>query len=159
MPLGESDSSKITHVMSNLTDVSEHAATHYGRTEVEWEELTSVGLRFLIEQAELQRTTTYTELNTVLGQRTDARTFDFDDESERVAMGELLFRIVERDRPASSHMISALVIYLNENDAGRGFYTLAQEYGILSKDASADDKLVFWSSEVAQLHDHYRRRR
>jgi len=128
----------------------------YGRSDDDWEELTAEGLRFLVEQARMGRTTTYTELNTVLRQRTRARTFDFDLESERAAMGELLYRIVERERPASGHMISALVIYLNENDAGSGFYKLATEYGLLPKRATANQKLAFWSSEVAQVHAHYR---
>jgi hypothetical protein len=132
---------------------------HYGRTDAEWEELTTEGLRFLIEQAQMGRTTTYTELNAVIRQRTNVRPFDFDHESERAAMGHLLWRIVERDRPVSGHMISSLVIYLNENDAGTGFYKLAQEYGILAKDASADAKLAFWSGEVASLHELHRRRR
>lgn len=121
--------------------------------------MTTEGLRFLIEQARMDRTTTYTELNTVLGQRTTARTFDFDQESERAAMGELLYRIVEQDRPASNRMISALVIYLNENDAGSGFYRLAQRYGLLDNAAKPDDKLAFWAREVAAIHEHYPRRR
>ena len=130
--------------------------TRYGRTEGEWDSLTAEGLRFLVEQARMGRTTTYTELNTVLRQRTNLRTFDFDLESERAAIGELLYRIVERERPTSGHMISALVIYLNENDAGSGFYKLASEYGMLSGHASADEKLVFWTAEVAAIHSFYR---
>jgi hypothetical protein len=42
-------------------------------------------------------------------------------------MGHLLYLIVERSRPATRRMISALVTYLGANDAGTGFYVLAQE--------------------------------
>jgi hypothetical protein len=133
--------------------VSSHL--HYGRTEADWNELTDAGLQFLVEQARLGRMTTYTEFNAVLRRRTSSRTFDFDLESERAAMGHLLYLIVERERSVSGHMISALVVYLNENDAGTGFYKLAQEYGLLAKDASEDEKLAFWSNEVKQLHAHY----
>ena len=75
--------------------------------------------------------TTYTELNTVLRQRTSVRTFDFDLDSERAAMGELLGEIVQLERPNfEGHMISAIVIYLNENDAGGGFYALAEQHAL-----------------------------
>jgi hypothetical protein len=101
------------------------------------------------------RLTSYTELNTVLNRRTGLRPFDFDLDSERAAMGELLGRIVERERPESGHMISALVIYLGENDAGPGFYRIAQEYGMLPTNAGAEARLAFWSGEVSAIHHHY----
>jgi hypothetical protein len=103
--------------------------------------------------------TSYTELNTVLGQRTSARVFDFDLDSERAAIGELLGEIVELERPACGHMISAIVIYLNENDAGKGFYNLAELNGDLPKGSSRNQRLAFWSKEVAEVHKHYRSRR
>jgi hypothetical protein len=36
-------------------------------------------------------------------------------------MGHLLYLIVERNRPSTGLMISALVTYLGANDAGTGF--------------------------------------
>lgn len=133
--------------------------SQYGRSEAEWDELTEVGRRFLVERARMGRTTTYTEVNQVLVQRTDLSGFDFDHESERAAVGHLLYRIVGAERPESGHMISAIVIYLNENDAGPGYYSYAEQLGLLPPPASADERLAFWSSEVAAVHDHYRDRR
>src|SRR6201995_3746899 len=121
----------------------------YGRTEAEWERLTDAGLKFLVEQARMERTTTYTELDIVLHGRTRLRRFDFALDLDRAAMGHLLGLIVDRERPESGHMISSIVIYLGENDTGPGFYKLAQEYGLLPWGASADEKLAFWSGEVA----------
>ena len=66
-------------------------------------------------------------------------------------MGELLYRIVERDRPASGVMLSAIVKYLNENDAGSGFYSLAESYGELAKGASKARRDAFWTAEVGRL--------
>lgn len=132
-----------------------NAPTHFGRSEADWEKLTTEGMTLLVEQAKMQRTTTYTELNAVLGRRTHLRMFDFDQDSERAAVGHLLWLIIERERPISGHMISALVIYLNENDAGSGFYKLAQDYGVLAKDASQKAKEEFWLGEIKQLHARY----
>ena len=67
----------------------------------------------------MRRLTSYTQLNTVLNARTGLRPFDFNLDGERAAMGQLLGRIVERERPKSGHMIWALVIDLGENDAAR----------------------------------------
>jgi hypothetical protein len=101
-----------------VTFVATHGADAlYGRSETEWDELTSEGLRFLVDQARLQRTTTYTELDTVLSRRTAVCPFDFDLDSERAAMGQLLYRIVEAERAASGTMISTIVIYLNKAGA------------------------------------------
>jgi hypothetical protein len=62
--------------------------------------------------------TSYTELNATLQRRTGLAGFGFGRADERAAMGHLLYLIVERNRPATNLMISALVTYLDANDAG-----------------------------------------
>jgi len=91
-----------------------------------------------------------------LGERREDA-FDFERADERAAMGELLGLIVERNRPETGLMISALVHYLGENDAGPGFYVFAQDLGLLAKNASQDDKLTFWVEQVSALHRYYAR--
>ncbi|MEU9441516.1 hypothetical protein AB0D42_11475 [Streptomyces sp. NPDC048304] len=110
-------------------------------------------MKFLIERAQLRKVTTYTEMNSVLARRTGLPGFDFEQADERAAMGHLLGLIVERDYPASGLMISALVHYLGANDAGPGFYTLAQQLGLLPKGSSATAKLQFWIGQVNSLHE------
>jgi hypothetical protein len=72
-------------------------------------------------------------------------------------MGELLGTITDLERPSSGHMISAIVIYLNENDAGSGFYKLAELNGDLPEGSTKDRRLSFWANEVKAIHDDYRR--
>jgi len=62
----------------------------YGREDADWDALITAGRRFLEERAKLQKTTSYTELNTVLHQRTRLRSFDFSRNDERAAMGHLV---------------------------------------------------------------------
>jgi hypothetical protein len=112
-------------------------------------------LAFLIERARLERDTSYTEMNTILASRTGLRPFDFDLESERAAMGHLLGLITRRDRRSTDVMISALVLYLNENDAGPGFYSLAVDLGLLTRTARKSEKWDFWVKQVAAVHRHY----
>jgi hypothetical protein len=56
-------------------------------------------------------------------------------------------------------MLSALAIYLNENDAGSGFYTLATSLGLLRPGASRDEKTAFWIGQVNGLFTHYANRK
>jgi len=100
--------------------------SRYGRSTAEWDALEAAGWEFLVSQARLQRTTSYTEMNTVLARRTGIRGFDFNLDGERHAMGELLGQLSERSFGEASLLISVLVQYLSANDAGPGFYQLAQ---------------------------------
>lgn len=131
------------------------AMTGYGRDDHDWERLTEAGLAFLIERARLEKMTTYTELNATLCRRTGLREFDFEQDSERAAVGHLLGLIVDRNRPTTGLMISALVQYLNANDAGPGFYALAVEYGLLPRRPSALAKQEFWVGQVKALYALY----
>ena len=129
----------------------------YGRTREEWARLVDGGSRFLIERARLERPTSYTELNSVLARRTGIREFDFERADERAAMGHLLGLIVERNMPESRLMLSAIVNYLGENDAGPGFYAFAQELGLLSKRATAAEKWEFWAEQSSAVFAYYKR--
>jgi hypothetical protein len=94
------------------------AISLFGRDGLAWDEMATAGEAFLIERARLGRVTSYTELNATLIRRTCLPGFDFSRQDERAAMGHLLGLIVERNRPSSRLMISALVTYLDSNDAG-----------------------------------------
>jgi hypothetical protein len=59
------------------------------------------------------------------------REFDFELDGKRYAMGELLGRLSERSFAQAGVLISVLVQYLNANDAGPGFYELAQRKKLL----------------------------
>jgi hypothetical protein len=127
----------------------------FGRDALAWDEMAATGEAFLVERARLARLTSYTELNVTLMRRTGLPGFDFSRQDERAAMGHLLGLIVERNRPATGLMISALVTYLDANDAGPGFYALAQQLGDLARGASASAKFDFWVSQVKALHQRY----
>ena len=129
----------------------------YGRDEATWNQLTEAGLAFLVERARLKKTTSYTELNTTLERRTGLPGFDFTRADERAGMGHLLYLIVMRSWPETKLMVSALVLYLNSNDPGTGFYSLAQELELLPVKASAQKKEEFWVAQVKALQDHYSR--
>jgi hypothetical protein len=128
----------------------------YGRDDLDWDQLAQAGLEFLVERARLRKLTSYTELNATLVRRTGLPGFDFGRADERAAMGHLLYLIVELNRPETGLMLSALVSYLDANDAGGGFYTYAQDLGLLPRKASAQQKLELWAGQVKGLHEYAR---
>ena len=99
----------------------------------------------------------YAKANAVLGQRTGHRRFDFDQESERAAMGHLLGRISEREFRRAGVLISAIINYLDANDAGLGFYKLAQDKGLLLRGQSRARQWEFWATHVGEVFAAYRR--
>ena len=102
-----------------MTDRMGAGTMRFGRDESDWDVLATAGEEFLIERARLGRCTSYTELNAALDRRTGLRSFDFESQAERAAIGHLLGLIVrERNRPSTGLMISALVLYIDGNDAG-----------------------------------------
>lgn len=129
----------------------------FGRDDETWDELTDAALEFLVERAKLQNFTTYTELNAVLVRRTGKPGFDFARDDERAAMGHLLGRVVDRNYPTTGFMITALVHYLNANDAGAGFYQLAMDMGLLQRGASAKAKEELWITQINGIYHHYKK--
>jgi hypothetical protein len=127
----------------------------WGRSEPEWEELVDETFTFLAEQARLRRLTTYTELNAVLANRTGHQAFDLGSDRDRAAMGALLGEVAVAHLPEVGALLSSLVIYLNENDAGPGFYRLAADLELLPDHSSADSRTAFWSRQVQAVHDHF----
>lgn len=128
----------------------------YGRTEVEWAALEAAGWDFMIGRArQPYPVTTYTEMNAVLAHRTGQPPWNFDLQADRAAMGVLLGRLTDRsfaetqDRPGDGLMISALCMYLDQNDVGQGFFGKAVELRLIpSEHMSKDAKDAFWIRQM-----------
>jgi hypothetical protein len=137
---------------------SNHNNDHqFGRPHSEWDALLPQGHRFLVERARLSRHTSYTEMNDVVTSRAHVRRFDFSHEIDRAGMGYLLGLIVAKTFPELEFMLSALVIYLNDNDAGDGFYKLASEMGLLRATASKAQREAFWVAQLNAAYSHFGR--
>ena len=134
-------------------------SARYGRTEHEWQELEQAGWDFLKTKAAERRgdathdpTVSYSDANEELAARTGQRAFDFGQQAGRAAMGYLLGRISRnRSWPVSQLLISALVRYHAEADAGPGFFNLAREVGLIHSSISDLERLEFWLRHVRQV--------
>lgn len=125
----------------------------YGRTEYEWDALMRAGWTFLLDQARNGELTTYGELNTVLAEQTGQPPWDFSTGLGRAAMGELLGRLSDKSFAESGLMISALCKFLNENDAGSGFYGKAAQLGLISDKMPRQAKWEFWVTHVTKVQE------
>ena len=127
----------------------------YGRDEDEWATLTDEAKDFLIDCARRRGLTTYSDLNRELVERTGFAAFDFSQPADRAAMGHLLGRVVESASQETGLMLSALVTYIDANDAGPGFYSLAADLGLLPRKATKTQQETFWTGQVSKIYDHY----
>ncbi|HVR11472.1 MAG TPA: hypothetical protein VMW75_25735, partial [Thermoanaerobaculia bacterium] len=57
--------------------------------------------------------------------------------------------------PVSQLLISALVRYQNEADAGPGFFNLALEVGLIHGPPSGLERLEFWLRHIRQVQAHH----
>ncbi|WP_051545793.1 hypothetical protein [Mycobacterium asiaticum] len=96
----------------------------FGRTEEDWEELLAQATDFLKEQARLGRLTSYSEVNWAIARRSGLPAFDFALERDRDAMGAILGDISQENLTECGAMLSSIVVYIDRNDAGGGFYKL-----------------------------------
>jgi hypothetical protein len=145
---------RATVVIDAVQEVNEM----FGRSDDEWDAMVNDATAFLRDQARLRRITSYSEVNSALARRGHVP-FDFSLDKDRNAVGALLGEIVRRTVEDTGVMLSAIVAYIDRNDAGPGFYALAVQLGLLANTATADDKLVFWSSQVGKVHERYARPR
>ncbi|GAA3620257.1 hypothetical protein GCM10022199_25900 [Marihabitans asiaticum] len=127
----------------------------WGREESEWQELVDTTAEFLADQARLGRLTSYTEVNAVLHRRTGLRPFDFGQDGERAALGDLLGEVATAKLPEVGALVSSIVVYLGQNDAGPGFFSLATFLDLLTPKPTADQKLAFWTNQVKKTHEYY----
>lgn len=78
------------------------------------------------------------------------------EQAERGAMGFLRGRIVQETYPVVGSKMSALVIYLDANDGGPGFYQLAQDMGLLQQGVSKQAREALWIQLARGIFDHFR---
>lgn len=130
----------------------------HGRSTEQWEELIAVTADFLKTVAKNKQRTTYTDINREIETETSQPSFNFASAEDRNAMGDLLGDIVMRtydEHPGHKLMLSALVVYAQENRPGIGFYNLAVYLGLLAAGATELEKEKFWYDQINNVHSAY----
>lgn len=135
-------------------------------TSEEWEQLITVGHSYLVECTINQNLTTFEQLIDIVrfhtGLSLDALSDDDDEQastdtsanSEGLcrSVASLLGDIVRRDRlDHPERIISALVIPQRASTAGRSFFKLAQQLGLLQSTASHECQHRFWGEQIRLL--------
>ncbi len=52
-------------------------------------------------------------------------------------------------------ILSAVLLSAELGQPGAGFFSYAQEIGLLPKKARADDKLMFWAGHLKKVYEVY----
>lgn len=67
-------------------------------------------------------------------------------------VGQVLGEVTREEREQGRPMLSAVAVSQTNNRPGSGFYGLAETYGLISPDASADEKRAFWEAERERVY-------
>jgi hypothetical protein len=99
----------------------------------------------LIEAAEQRQPMTYGQIADIMGLPPQGS------HTGRM-LGVMLWIITERERECGRPMLSAAAVSSTNQMPGRGFYALAEQYGLLAPDASTEEKRAFWRAELDRLY-------
>lgn len=89
--------------------------------------------------------TRYSEVAPLVG-------LDMTNPEHRDRMSGLLDQISRHEHQLGRPLLSAVVIHMDDNIPGNGFFTLAQELGLFR----GRDRFLFFVEELRRVHDHWR---
>ena len=72
-------------------------------------------------------------------------------EEDRREMSKLLGEISRHEHEQGSPLLSAVVIHLEDNMPGNGFFTLATELNLFRD----GDRFMYFINELRRVHDHW----
>ncbi len=105
---------------------------------------------FLVNAAEQKQVVTYGELANIMGlPPTGNHTGNM--------VGILLGLITESEHDGNRPMLSAVAVSSTHQMPGTGFYGLAEQYGLLSSDASTEEKRTFWRTQRDLVYEEWSR--
>jgi hypothetical protein len=123
--------------------------TRFGRTLEQWQRAVDAGVMILKGVARDRNVITYSAF---CYRVYDYTGIEFD--PGEFALPHLLGDIFDAGRADGGICLTALVVFQGKADSGHGFYSLAVKRGLISKDATEQDKLRFHTDQV---HAAYRR--
>ena len=78
---------------------------------------------------------------------------DMENPDHRKQIGEILGAISEREFKKGRPLLSAVVVHLDNNRPGKGFFNLAEELGIYD----GTDDLAFHIQELDKVHKYWKK--
>ena len=105
----------------------------------------------LKEIARAKTTTNYSEIAPLAN-------LDMASQDHRERMRLLLYEINRYEHEMGHPLLSAVVIYLDGNSPGHGFFTCARELGVYKGRRSPADEITFWVSELKRVYNFWAKR-
>jgi hypothetical protein len=98
----------------------------------------------LLEIARAGEVTRYSDVAPLVG-------LDMSRDNDRARMGELLDEISSFEFGGGRPLLSAVVIRIDTNIPGPGFFVLATQTGLFQ----GGDRTVFWVRELTRVHEYW----
>jgi len=143
--------------MADTHDRARVDPTRYGYTQAQWDAAVDAGVRILKDVAGLgprDGTISYTDLCERIFAVTDVRVVPGE-----FALPELLGDMSRVTLETDDCAITALVVYKDSEDAGRGLYALAVHEGLLPKNPSDSQKDEFRIDQMNRAYELWPRQR
>lgn len=103
----------------------------------------------LVRLAQNNLLAAYSEVAPLIG-------LSMDSEEDRNEIARLLGEIAVHEHEAGRPMLTALVVHKgNDNNPGEGFFSIAHDLGLYSGSRDPMDRLIFWSNQVTEVHNHW----
>jgi hypothetical protein len=77
--------------------------------------------------------------------------------ADRKQLRDVLDQINRYEHSQGHPMLSSVVVYVDKNRPGDGFFTLARELGLYGGGNNEESKISFWTAELRRVHDFWRR--
>lgn len=77
---------------------------------------------------------------------------DMADAEDRSQISVLLDEISRHEHELGHPLLSAVVIHMDDNIPGNGFFTLASQLGLFR----SGDRFIYFVEELRRVHDHWR---
>jgi hypothetical protein len=70
-------------------------------------------------------------------------------------LSHVLGGIAERNYLDTNLIITALITHDDSNEPGEGFYSFAQDLGLISRRTTSNLRFSFWVNQVQSLYEYY----
>jgi hypothetical protein len=101
----------------------------------------------LCDVARRGQVTRYAEVAPLLG-------LDMSNAADRDQISVLLDEVSRYEHSLGHPLLSAVVIHMDDNIPGNGFFTLASQLGLFRR----GDRFMYFVEELRRVHDHWRGR-
>lgn len=99
--------------------------------------------------ARLQQVAAYSDISPLVG-------LSMDNDQDRDEIARLLGEIAVYEHQSGRPMLTSLIVHKgDDNNPGKGFFSIAQELGLFNGSRGQILRLTFWINQVTEVHNYW----